>query len=375
MRYIGCKRRLLPFIHQSIIKHNIEGETFCDLFSGTATVGNYFKQQGYRIIANDLLYSSYVQQYVKIAINVMPSFKKLAKHLDVIKENDKFGFLQIIVDYLNKLKGRKGFIYQHYSPGGTANKDIKRMYFTDNNAKKIDIIREQIEAWRKLNLIDRNEFFILLYALLQEVSKRANTTATQNGFLKHFDKNALQAVTLNLPDITKGTKSHHVYCENSLDLIRKLEDIDILYLDPPYTRKQYATAYHILETVARWDYPVVRGISGMRETTSLASAFAYKREALPSLRQIVSQLNYKHLLLSYSSDSIISHIDILSLLKEHGDVQVCECLLPRYNTMARTDKRYQSQKNVIERLYYLKPSISKYKSQDCVNGLLPAFEC
>jgi adenine-specific DNA-methyltransferase len=158
-------------------------------------------------------------------------------------------------------------------------------------------------------------------------------------------------------------------------LIRKLEDIDILYLDPPYTRKQYATAYHILETVARWDYPVVRGISGMRETTSLASAFAYKREALPSLRQIVSQLNYKHLLLSYSSDSIISHIDILSLLKEHGDVQVCECLLPRYNTMARTDKRYQSQKNVIERLYYLKPSISKYKSQDCVNGLLPAFEC
>jgi adenine-specific DNA-methyltransferase len=216
MRYIGCKRRLLPFIHQSIIKHNIEGETFCDLFSGTATVGNYFKQQGYRIIANDLLYSSYVQQYVKIAINVMPSFKKLAKHLDVIKENDKFGFLQVIVDYLNKLKGMKGFIYQHYSPGGTANKNIKRMYFTDNNAKKIDIIREQIEAWRKLNLIDRNEFFILLYALLQEVSKRANTTATQNGFLKHFDKNALQAVTLNLPDITKGTKSHHVYCENSL---------------------------------------------------------------------------------------------------------------------------------------------------------------
>lgn len=365
MRYIGCKRRLLPFIHDAIKENNIKGKTFCDLFAGTATVGNYFKREGYHIISNDLLYCSYVQQYVKVYINRMPDFKKIAAYLRLDKSN-QVHYGESIIEYLNKLNGMEGYIYNHYSPGGTAKHSVKRMYFTDENAKKIDMIREIIEAWKQLDLINEDEFYILLYALLEEVSKRANTTGMQTAFLKHFDPGSLRSFAMSLPIITNGDLSHQVYWQDSLDLVKELESIDILYLDPPYTRKQYAAAYHILETIALWDYPELKGISGIRDTRFLKSTFSSKRYAFQSLQDIVSLQNYQHLLISYSSDSIIPHEDVVKLLNQYGEVKVHAQKLARYNSMSKDDERYNAKSHVVERLYYLKPYITKFNSRPLI---------
>ncbi|RIL33562.1 adenine methyltransferase, partial [Staphylococcus equorum] len=43
MRYLGNKSRLLNFIEDVIIKHEIPGDTLIDLFSGTGAVGDFFK--------------------------------------------------------------------------------------------------------------------------------------------------------------------------------------------------------------------------------------------------------------------------------------------------------------------------------------------
>jgi adenine-specific DNA-methyltransferase len=354
MRYVGCKRRLLPFIYNKLQQNDVKGNTFCDLFAGTATVGTYFKRQGYRIISNDLLYSSYVQQQVKIKINAMPNFRKLASHLGLNKKCTATHFAQAVIDYLNQLNGNEGFIYQHYSPGGTALESITRMYFTDENAKKIDVIREQIESWKTLRLINNDEFYVLLYALLVGVSQRANTTATQSSFLKKIYPKALKPLLLKLPHITPGNKNHEVYCENSLHLMDRLPEVDILYVDPPYTVAQYAAAYHLLETIARWDNPILHGVSGKRETAQLYSTFSSKRHALNSLKQIITRGRYRYLLMSYSSDGLISHEQIMSLLQQQGDVVVSQQLLKRYNSMSPHDPRTNPRLHVEERLYCLK---------------------
>ena len=39
---------------------------------------------------------------------------------------------------------------------------------------------------------------------------------------------------------------------------------DILYLDPPYNARQYIANYHLLETVARYDSPKIKGLTGLR---------------------------------------------------------------------------------------------------------------
>ena len=47
MRYIGNKNKILNYIEELINDKGINKEnyTFCDAFSGTATVGNYFKNR------------------------------------------------------------------------------------------------------------------------------------------------------------------------------------------------------------------------------------------------------------------------------------------------------------------------------------------
>ena len=62
MRYIGNKENLVETIFQVLMQQGIKGDSFFDVFSGTANVGKFFKRQGYQVFSNDLMYYSYVLQ-------------------------------------------------------------------------------------------------------------------------------------------------------------------------------------------------------------------------------------------------------------------------------------------------------------------------
>lgn len=124
MRYLGNKTKIMPQIEKLLVEKNIltEGFTFCDAFSGTATVGDYF-QNVFRIVANDSLCASYYTSRGKL-INV-PTFEKLGF--------DPFAYFND-VDTDNYVQG---FCYNNFAP-----KVSGRMYFSDENAKLIDFIRD-----------------------------------------------------------------------------------------------------------------------------------------------------------------------------------------------------------------------------------------
>ena len=130
MRYIGNKEKMLDEIENIICSNNLQEQcvSFCDAFSGTATVGECFKDR-FQIIANDNLYLSYVISMAKLN---MPD-----------GNYEELGFNPF--EYFNQNHMRKGFIYENYSPGGKE----KRMYFTEENAERIDFIRWQIEQWKQ----------------------------------------------------------------------------------------------------------------------------------------------------------------------------------------------------------------------------------
>ena len=65
MRYLGNKTKLLFFIEKVIDKYKITGDTFADLFAGTCSVGDYFKDR-YKIIANDYMTFSAVISKAKL---------------------------------------------------------------------------------------------------------------------------------------------------------------------------------------------------------------------------------------------------------------------------------------------------------------------
>ncbi|MBQ9013082.1 MAG: DNA adenine methylase, partial [Bacilli bacterium] len=130
MRYIGSKANLLKNI-ENVINENIKEKqfTFCDLFSGTSIVGEYFKKD-YEIISNDLMYFSYVIQKAKIENNSIPKFEKLKK----IGILDPINYLEDKIISEDCIENNKYFITQNYSPY----KNSKRMYLSVENAMRID---------------------------------------------------------------------------------------------------------------------------------------------------------------------------------------------------------------------------------------------
>ena len=310
MRFIGCKENLLDFIETFVKQKDIRGNIFCDLFAGTGSVAKHFKKLGYKIISSDLLFFSYVLQKVYVEQNQYPKFAKLLKYLKInpVEEtlftSDSQNANEII-KHLNNLEGVEGFIYKNYSPEGTRGQTYFRKYFTGDNSTRIDAIREKIEEWGKSNLINEQEYYFLLASLVEAVPFVANISGTYSAFLKEWDKRAFKKLTLEVPEIIKSNETHKVYHEDGSKVLDQVKGIDILYLDPPYNERQYAPNYHILETIAKWDNPQIKGITGMRPYENQKSEFCNSKTGVKALGEIIKKGNFKHLLLSYNDDGIM----------------------------------------------------------------------
>lgn len=297
LRYIGNKSKLLNEI-QNMISTNTKGDEkiFCDLFSGTGSVGSFFRDK-YKIIANDVLKFSYVLTQGYLNSKVEMTFPIL-------------GFNAL--DYLNALNGIDGFISKNYSP-----KHSKRMYFTEFNAKKIDAIRLQIEEWYLNEKISQEEYYYLLACLLEALSLRANVAGVYGSYLKNWDSRALkEIILLPLKIENEYLKKNEVFNVDSLELIDKING-DILYLDPPYSKNDYSTQYHLLETIIRYDNPEIKGKTGTRQDKS-KSLFTEKMTAQIALEKIISEAKFKHIILSYNNNGVIEEKYLDILLKKHS---------------------------------------------------------
>lgn len=346
IEYLGNKYSLLTFLDTNIEKFDDNKDlTVVDLFSGTGTVSSLFKQRNYNVISNDFLYFCSLFSKVTLELDGPPDFKELNRVIDLGPGASGY---ERVIKFLNNLEGVSGFVHQNYSPFTQYTVEEKRMYFTEVNAKKIDTIRMKIIEWKPY-LTDSEEA-LLIINLLTAATKISNVAGTFGGYLKKWKKRALEPICLEMStNFTTGNKNYSVYNERAEDLISEISNFDILYLDPPYTKRQYSAYYHVLETIALYDNPILLGKTGLRNWKEKSSDFCYKAKAGKALKDIISKNNAPHTYLSYSSDGQMTHEEIISIFEEFGDVQF-------YQTPY---KRYKSQSNVnsnelYERLYYLK---------------------
>ena len=336
MNYIGSKHSILDFIESSILDFTKEeGKVFCDIFAGTGVVAKRFKQDGYDVISNDLQYYSYVLNKHYIENNKEITFNGLKK----------IGIKDVFI-YLNKLDNYQGFIYNNY----TLEVSNERQYFTEYNAIKIDSIREQIEKWyKKGNIID-NEYYYLIACLLEAADKVANTASVYEAFLKKVKRSAQNELILKpLPIIINKNTYNKVYIEDSNELIKCISG-DILYLDPPYNSRKYSSNYHILETIAYGDYPMIKGKTGVR-TDSFKSDYNKVNNVAIAFEELIKKANFKYIFLSYNDEGIMSLEQIEKIMKKYGKYHRYEKNHKRYK--ANKDKEV-SKKTTIEYLHALK---------------------
>lgn len=352
MRFIGNKENLIAKIYDFIcecgvvcddlrkanIKHAMQNsqKTFFDMFSGSASVGRFFKAKGFQIYSCDLLYFSYCLQMAYLCNNKEPKFLALNEILPKNKASLFLSPYQNTLEFLNNLKYQKGFIYQNYAPSGSKNLAKPRMYFSDENAQKIDAICTQIKEWKMQDKITQNEYFILLASLIESVSFFANVAGVYAAFCKVWDKRALKPFVLKEISLLESEIKHFCFCGNSLEILasHKEKPFDILYLDPPYNHRQYAPNYHLIETIARYDNPQIQGVAGLRKWQEQKSNFCNPKSALKELEKIALCKKYKNLVLSYNSEGIMHKSQIDELLKPLGKVHFKELNYPRFKSKA-----------------------------------------
>lgn len=328
MRYLGNKTKLLGFIDNVIKKYKIEGEVFADLFSGTGAVSDYFKDK-YKIISNDWMYYAFVLSKAKTMNSKIPEFNPFKK---------KFGILPF--EWLNQRVYKptnEYFIYNNYTPIN------ERMFFIESNAIKIDGIRIDIEDLYQENLLEENEYFYLLASLLESVTKVSNTSGTYEAFFKFWESRAnksfvLEPLAMEYKNVFAA--DNRCFNEDANKLARTIEG-DILYVDTPYTITQYASAYHILETIARYDDPEISGKTGRRQKDRKMSGFSRKKDVKVFFEDLFRQANFKHVLISYSNQGLVSLEELVEIAKKFavdGIVNVEELPYREYKNLNKSKK-------------------------------------
>jgi|694.fasta_scaffold01993_42 adenine-specific DNA-methyltransferase len=360
MNYIGSKLRLLEFLDESITSIvDKDCKTFCDLFAGTGIVGKHFKKLGYEIISNDLQYYSYVLNRHLIVNNDYLNFTNLNNLIPNLLESELKNKSNIVCDYLSKLPKINGFIYDNYCSGGTINKEHTRLYFSDINGQICDSIRIEIENWKNNLLINENEYFFLLASLIESVDKKANTTSVYGAFLKNFKKSALNLVKLESLEIIESDKNNKVFNMDANILIKEITP-DILYLDPPYNNRVYGDNYHILETIAKYDNPEIKGVTGNRLNKTV-SKYSRKTEVKNAFKELIKNANSKYIFVSYNNEGLLSLEEIKEIMSTKGEYGLFTKKYQRYKSDINKNKedgdslnRNYSDIETFEYLHYVK---------------------
>ncbi|OYT72892.1 MAG: modification methylase [Chloracidobacterium sp. CP2_5A] len=354
MNYIGSKRSLLPFLERHILEFSSPetNRAFFDVFAGTGAVGRHFKKLGFQVISNDIQHYSYCLNRAYIGINRPPAFCKLANFFSDSANGLPDKAIDRVLDYLNRLAGCEGFVYRNYCLGGTVGTEFPRQYFTDENGKLCDAIRLQIEKWRQDKLISDNEYFYLLASLIEAVDKVANTASVYGAFLKRIKPSAQKSLKLERLDIIPSQKKHQVYQQPGASLARSVA-CDILYIDPPYNQRQYATNYHVLETIARYDSPPLYGVTGLRDYEHQKSDFCYRSKALKSLESLIQNATARYIFLSYNSEGLMPEQEVISMMKRYGKAELRQAAHRRFRAdVNRASRRYKADQ-VTEYLFCL----------------------
>ena len=330
-RYIGNKTKLLPCIIERIKKLIGEQGTVVDLMSGTGSVALEYRKKGYTVVAADMMTYSIHHLNVNLLLSKSPSFEGL--YDAGIIGCEPYERYEATLKYLNKLPGKQSFFFKEFSPEGTpSNGNEPRKYFTSENAKKIDAIREKINEWSDAKIINTLEESLLKHTLILSVNDVANISGTYGYFLSEFRKNALNPIELKAVEIySENPYGHHVLQGFAEELAGEITG-DLCYIDPPYMKRQYAANYHILETLARGDFPEAIGKSGLRDWWDQHSKLCTKTYGLNSFETIIENMNCNKFLISYSEDGLFSIDQLVECFSKFGIVNVYEINYNRFKS-------------------------------------------
>lgn len=312
LNYIGSKKSLLDFLETTILTqfNGKPPKSLGDGFCGTGCVGIFFSKKW-----NTHIHAVDIELYSTVITTTL---------LNIPYTNT----LQQMIQHLQNLKGIEGLITKNYSPVGN------RMYFTIENAQKIDAIRQEID---RLSITEKERIF-LLASLISSADRVANVSCVYGAFLKKFKPSSCKPFFLSPIHTNEHITSIHTISRGDV-VDMDWSGVDALYLDPPYNSRQYGANYFMLNYILEYKDKS----SEMRPKTGLVdyykSDFSKKSQVQAAFRALLKNPTLPNIIfISYNNEGLIKENDFRTLLEEFGTVQL-------YTKMY---KKFKAQKTVHE---------------------------
>ncbi len=303
IKYIGSKRLLMPWIVTTC--RALRGsQSVVDLFSGTSRVGFACKQAGMQVRANDS---------ARFAATIARCYVQADREHVATRA-------EALIEELNALPGEAGYFTETFCE--------KSRFFRPFNGERVDAIRNWIESAQ----LEPDLHAVLLTSLMEAADRVDSTTGVQMAYLKDWSYRSHRTLTLRLPELASRPQpgACEVHCLDAQAAATLLTG-DVGYLDPPYNSHKYFAYYHVWETLVRWDRPEVYGKACKRvDCREHKSAFNSKVHMQGALRNVVRDLDVRHLVVSFNDEGHITKDAMLELLSARGDVFVLEVPHRRY---------------------------------------------
>lgn len=297
LRYMGSKKRLLPWMHQVLDK--LDFESALDPFSGTGGVAYLMKTMGRRVVASDFL-----------------NFASLISRATV--ENSH-----------RRIEGRG--LRRLIDPTPAVHNFIERtfesVFYTRADLQFLDRVYGNIQQ-----LCDPHEQALAFAALFRSCLKRQpRGVFTVSGDLSRYDdgrrdlKLSLeehfleQIEVFNAAVFDNGRKNASIRSD-VFDLPKR--KFDLVYLDPPYVPRAddncYIKRYHFLEGLScYWHGLPIEKSTKVRKIAKKYTPFSYRKSAVEAFDRLFAQFAKSTIVLSYSSNGYPDLGELETLLRRY----------------------------------------------------------
>jgi adenine-specific DNA-methyltransferase len=297
LRYMGSKKRLLPWIHQVLAQ--LDFEVACDPFSGSGGVAYLMKTMGRRVVASDFLnFASLISRATVENAERRIDAKSLRRLIDPAPP---------VHDFIERT--------------------FEGIFYTKADLRFLDRVYGNIQR-----LCDPHEKALALAALFRScLKKQPRGVFTVSGDLSRYDDGRRDLkLTLEEHFLEQIDVFNRAVFDNGRKNVAIRSDVfdlptrkfDLVYLDPPYVPRAddncYIKRYHFLEGLScYWEGLPIDGTTKVRKIAKRYTPFSYRRTASEAFDQLFGQFAKSIIVLSYSSNGYPDLNELETLLRKH----------------------------------------------------------
>lgn len=281
-RYMGSKKRLLPWIHGVLA--NLDFESALDPFSGSGSVGYLMKSMGRRVTATDFL-------------NVSATIATA-----LIENSDATLGAMAMRRLTAKAPRANDFIARTFAG----------VFYTPEDLSFLD------RVWANLPKLENpHQRALAIAALARSCLKRQpRGVFTIAGDVSHYDDGRRdlrlsieehfreQVEVMNGAVFSNG-KANAAARRDAFE--GDLKGIDLVYLDPPYVPRAddncYVKRYHFIEGLSvYWKDMEIMERTKVKKIKKLYTPFSYRADAVQAFDRMFERFRKQTIVLSYSSN-------------------------------------------------------------------------